>query len=82
MNGDRGIVVIERRGQPQRRDRRTKPPSEMTEALDKMRRQPEVIGAQLTVVLALAQRRVGESLAVRVDQLVFLQFVVERKRIQ
>ena len=47
-----------------------------------MRRQPEVIGAQLTVVLALAQRRVGESLAVRVDQLVFLQFVVERKRIQ
>ena len=82
MKGDRGIVVIERRGQPQRRDRRTKPPSEMTEALDKMRRQPEVIGAQLTVVLALAQRRVGESLTVRVDQLVFLQFVVERERIQ
>jgi hypothetical protein len=54
----------------------------VSEALDEMRCQPEIIRAELTVVLAFAQRGVGASLTVRVDQLVFFQFVVESERIQ
>src|SRR5438132_4706716 len=44
MNRDRRIVVIEGTGEPQCSDRRTKSPAEMTQPLDEMRRQPEIIG--------------------------------------
>src|ERR1700730_1926675 len=50
MNRDRRIIVIEVAGESQRGDRRTKAPAEMPQALDEMRRQPEVIGAQLPVI--------------------------------
>jgi len=52
-------------------------PAEMGQPLDEVRRQPEIIGAHLPVVFALAQRRIGEWLAVRIYQLVSLQLGVE-----
>ena len=82
MHRDRRIVVVEGAGQSERGDRRTEAPAEMPEALDEMRRQPEIVGAQLAIVLALAESGVGESLAVGVDELVFLQLVVEPKRVE
>jgi hypothetical protein len=77
MNRDRRIVVIEGTGEPQRGDGRTKAPAEMTQPLDEMRRQPEIIGAQLPVILPLTECGVGKRLAVGVDELVFLQLIVE-----
>ena len=61
------VIVIERCLQPQRADRRPKAPTEVTEPLDEMRRQPEIIAAKLPVVFALAQRGIGKRLAIRVD---------------
>ena len=52
-------------------------PPEMTQPLDKMRGQPEIIGAQLPIVFPLAEWGVGKRLAVGINQLVFLQLVVE-----
>ena len=82
MNRDRRIVVIEGAREPQRGDRRTKSPAKMTQALDEMRSQPEIIGAQLPVILPLTECSVGKRLAVCVDELVFLQFFVEGKRVK
>ena len=68
--------------QAERGDRRPETPAEMRQPLDEMRRQPEIVGAQLPVVFALAERGVGKGLAVGIDQLVLLQFVVERQRVE
>ena len=81
MHRDRRIVVIERAFEPERGDRRPEAPAEMRQPFDEMRRQPEIVGAQLPVVLALAQRGVGEGLPVGVDQLVLLELVVELDRL-
>jgi hypothetical protein len=59
MDGDRGIVVIEGASQPQRRDRWAEAPSEVPQPLDEMRCQPEIVGAELPIVLAFAERRIG-----------------------
>ena len=61
----RGVVVVEGAGQPERRDRRTEAPAQVREAAHERRRQPEVVGAQLPVVLPLAEPGVGERLARR-----------------
>src|SRR5258707_14290702 len=52
-------------------------PTEMGQPLDEVRRQPKVVGAKLPVVFAFAQSRIGEGLAVGVDQLVFLQLLIQ-----
>ena len=44
-----------------------------------MRSQPEIVCAHLPVVLALAQSRIRECLAVRIDKLVLLQLVIEER---
>src|SRR3984893_1941391 len=67
MNRDRRIVVIEGTGEPECGDRRTKAPAEMTQPLDEMRRQPEIIRTQLPIVLALTERCIGKRLAVGID---------------
>ena len=77
MNRDRRIIVIEGAGEPECGDRRTKSPAEMTQPLDEMWRQPEIVGAQLAVVLPFAERGIGEGLAVGIDELIFLQFLIE-----
>src|SRR5258707_4439221 len=43
MHGDRRVVVIECTGEPERRDRRSEPPAQMSQPLDEMRRQPEIV---------------------------------------
>ena len=54
----------------------------MTQPLDEMRRQPEIVRAQLPVVFALAEGSIGKGLAVGIDQLVSLQLIVEGERVQ
>jgi len=77
VNRDRRIVVIEGAGETECGDRGAKAPAEMTQPLDEMRGEPEIVGAQLPVVLAFAKCGIGESLAVGIDELVFLQLLVE-----
>ena len=77
MNRDRRIVVIKGAGESECCDRRTKTPAEMTQPLDEMWCQPEIVGTQLTIVLPFAEGGVGEGLPVGIDKFVFLQFIVE-----
>src|ERR1700730_8764802 len=82
MHRDWRVVMIEGGLETERANRWSKSPAQMRQPFDEMRRQPKVIGAHLPVVLALAQSRIGERLAIGVYQLVFLKFIVELERIQ
>ena len=77
MNRNRRIVVIKGAGKTECCDRRTKAPAEVAQSFDEMWRQPEIVGPQLPIVLAFAERRIGEGLAVGIDELIFLQLLVE-----
>src|SRR5258706_8818413 len=66
----------------QRADGWSEAPTEVGQPLDEVRRQPKVVGAKLPVVFAFAQSRIGEGLAVGVDQLVFLQLLVQFERVK
>ena len=77
IDRNRRIVVVERAGEPESRDRRSEPPAEMTQPLDEMRGQPEIVRAQLPVVFALAECRIGKGLAVGIYELVSLQLLVK-----
>src|SRR5271166_4163191 len=82
MNRDRRIVVIKGAGESKCCDRRTKTPAEMTQPLDEMRGQPEIVGTQLTIVFSLTERRVGKGLPIGIDELVFFQLFVEVKGVE
>jgi len=69
--------VVERSAQPQRGDRRSEAPAEMREARDEVRREPEVVAADLPLVLALVQGRVGERLTVGIDELVLSELFLK-----
>ena len=58
--------MIERSLQPERADRWAKAPAQMREPLDEVWRQPKIIRAQLPIVFALAQSRIGKRLAIGV----------------
>src|SRR3954469_21706217 len=49
----------------------------MGQAFNKMRSEPEIVGAHLAVVLAFAKRSVGKGLAVCIYKFVFTQLVVQ-----
>src|SRR5262249_25707642 len=72
----RRVVVIKRSLKPERADGRTKSPSEMSQPLYKVGRKPEVVCAELPVVLSFAESGVGKRLPIGVDQLVLLELVV------
>src|SRR5947209_602454 len=46
-----------------------------------MRAEPEIVRPKLTIVFALAKRRVREGLSVGIDQLVPLQFIIQLDRV-
>jgi hypothetical protein len=49
----------------------------MSKPRDEMRREPEIERTQLPVILPLAQTGIGESLAIRIDELVSFQLIVK-----
>jgi hypothetical protein len=51
----------------------------MTQPLDEVRGQPEIVGTQLTIVLPFAESCGGEGLAVGIDEFLFFQFLSEVK---
>ena len=74
--------MVERGLETERADRGTEAPAEMAEPLHEVGREPEVVRAELAVVLPLAERRVGEGLADGVHELVLLQLVVEPDEVE
>ena len=74
--------MVERGLEAERADRRPEAPAEVRQPLDEVGRQPEIVGAQLAIVFALAERRVCKSLAVGVDELVSPQLVVELEGVE